>query len=371
MDGATLLAFILGALALVAGAESLVRGASRLAVAAGVSPLVVGLTVVAYGTGAPELAVAIRSALTGQGAVTVGNVVGANILNILWVLGASAIARPLILSRRLVRQDVPVMIAAAFLLWLFALDGRLNRWEGLLLFAGVMSYTLYVVREGRRRGPCPENYPEGLCPEAAAEPERHWLLYLALVGLGLLLLGLGATALVNAAVLLARALGVSELAISLTVVALGTTLPEVATSVVAALRGETDLAVGNVVGSVIFNILGVLAVAGIVAPTGLAVPVDAVRFDIPVMVGVTLACLPIFFVGHRLARWEGILFVCYYIVYTTYLYLRAVEHLALASFSRALLYFVLPLTAVTLAVYYARTLQAERTAARRDERRAA
>ena len=169
MDGATLLAFILGALALVAGAESLVRGASRLAVAAGVSPLVVGLTVVAYGTGAPELAVAIRSALTGQGAVTVGNVVGANILNILWVLGASAIARPLILSRRLVRQDVPVMIAAAFLLWLFALDGRLNRWEGLLLFAGVVSYTLYVVREGRRRGPCP-GY-RGAMPEAAAEPE--------------------------------------------------------------------------------------------------------------------------------------------------------------------------------------------------------
>lgn len=363
MDWATIGLFAVGVAALLAGAEWLLRGATRLALAAGVSTLAVGLTVVAVGTGAPELAVAVRSGLAGEGEITVGNAVGANVLNVLVILGASAVVRPLIVSERLVRLDVPLMIAASLLLLLLSRDGRLSPRESLFLLAGMAAYTVHLLRVGRRRGICPDSYPEALCEEAlAGEVTGHWAAHLALIVLGLALLGAGATAVVNAAVSFARAMGVSELVIGLTVISLGTTAPEAATSVVSAYRGRSDLAVGNVVGSFLVNILVALPLAGILARGGLPVPPDALQFDMPVMAGVAVACLPVFFVGRRITRWEGALFLGYYAVYTVYLYLRAVEHLALATFERAMLWFVLPLTAITLLTLLVRAIRAERQA---------
>ncbi len=349
--------FILGVILLIAGAEFLVRGASQLAGAFGISPLVIGLTVVALGTSSPETAVSVGSALGGRADVALGNVVGSNILNVLLILGISALVAPLVVSGRLVRLDAPLMVGISVLLLLLALDGSIGRLDGLLLFGGVVAYILFTVWQSRREG-------AEVAEDGAYEPEsgsgsraRRVILQLGLIVGGLALLVLGSRWLVDGAVAIASALGLSELIIGLTVVAAGTSLPEVATSVLAVLRGEREIAVGNVVGSCIFNVLAVLGLTGLVAPDGISVPPAALSFDIPVMIATAVACLPIFFTGHRINRWEGLLFVGYYAAYTLYLFLDATGHEALPAFSFAMLAFVIPLTTITLAVFAARSLQ--------------
>ena len=351
MDTVTLLLFVAGIVLLIGGAELLVRGASRLASAVGISPLVIGLTVVAFGTSAPELAVSIQASLAGQADIALGNVVGSNIANVLLILGISALIVPLVVSAQLVWLDVPLMIGASVLLLLLALDGTIGRWDGALLFAGIAAYTGFLIRQSRRE--------TAAALVSGAEPEAStggggWLSNALLVLVGLALLVLGSRWLVNGAVQVATLLGVSQLIIGLTVVAVGTSLPEIATSVLASLRGERDIAVGNVVGSNLFNILSVLGISAMVAPAGVPVAHAALTFDIPVMIAVAVACLPIFFTGHLIARWEGAVFLAYYIAYTMYLVLDATNHDALPAFSSAMLVFVLPLTAVTLGILAAR-----------------
>ncbi len=355
----TILLFVAGLVLLVLGAELLVRGASSLARRFGIPPLVIGLTVVAMGTSAPEVAVSVRSALAGQADIALGNVVGSNIFNVLFILGLSALITPLVVSRKLVWLEVPIMIGASLLLWILAYDGSISRMEAGLLFGGLVAYTAFQVWEARREGVTAEELEGG-----DMRPGGGVALNLVLLAGGLALLVLGANWLVDAAVAMARAIGVSELVIGLTIVAAGTSTPEVATSIMAALRGERDIAVGNVVGSSIFNILGVLGIAGLVAPSGIGVAPAALAFDIPVMVAVAVACLPIFLTGHTIARWEGALFFVYYVAYTAYLILAATAHDALPAFSQAMLLFVLPLTAVTLVVLMVRALRGDRGAAR-------
>lgn len=354
MDWHTFLLFIGGGALLIAGAEALIRGAARLASALGISPLVIGLTVVAYGTSSPELAVSTASSLAGQTDIAVGNVVGSNIFNVLFILGLSSLVAPLVVAQRLVRLDVPLMIAVSVLLWLLGADGRVSRAEGVGLFAGIVAYSVFAVRSSRAESAAVRaEYAAEI--EASAGPRGGTAvnLLMVLVGLGGLLLG--ARWFVAAAVTVAQRLGVSELVIGLTIVAAGTSLPEVATSVIASLRGERDIAVGNVVGSNIFNVLGVLGPAAVVAPGGLAVAPALLHFDLPVMVAAAVACLPIFLTGHSIARWEGGLFLAYYVAYVAYLALAATRHDALPAFSQAMVVFVLPLTAVTLAVLAVRS----------------
>ncbi len=344
MSALTLLLLVVGLALLIAGAELLVRGAAALARRLGISPLVVGLTVVAFGTSSPELSVSVMSALRGQAELAVGNVVGSNIFNVLLILGLSALITPLVVDRQLVRLDVPIMLGASFLLPVLAWNGSVGRLEGLLLAGAAVVYTVVLVRLGRsgERGE-PGDLPAGAGAGSLVGQ-------LALVAAGLAMLVLGSRWLVDGAVALARAVGLSELIIGLTIVAAGTSLPEVAASVVAALRGERDLAVGNVVGSNIFNLLAVLGLAAAVAPAGVAVPAAALHFDIPVMVAVALACLPVFFTGFVIARWEGALFLAYYLAYTLFLVLDAQDHDAAPAMGRFMLAFALPLTAVTLLV---------------------
>jgi cation:H+ antiporter len=348
---------VLGAVALVlaglvllpVGAALLVRGAAALAAAAGLSRLVVGLTVVAIGTSAPEIAVSVGAAVTGHGDLALGNVVGSNVFNVLLILGVSALLTPLVVARQLVWLDIPIMIGASIVVLLLALDGALGRLDGLLLLAAGVGYTVFVVRESRAeaaRG-------EPVAPAAAAAPRGPAWLHGGLVLGGLALLLLGARWLVDGASTLARAAGVTELVIGLTIVAAGTSLPEAATSVVAALRGERDIAVGNVVGSCIYNLLLILGLAALLAP-GLPVAPAIVAFDLPVAIAVAVACLPICFTDHLVARWEGALFVAYYAAYTLYLVLNATGHGALAPFGHAMLGYVLPLTVVTLVLLYVR-----------------
>ena len=357
MSAASVLLFLAGGALLIGGADLLVRGASRVAIAAGISPLVVGLTVVAFGTSAPELAITAGSAYAGEPELALGNVVGSNIFNILFILGLAALLAPLVVQQQLVRLDVPLMIGASLLVLLLARDGTLGRLDGLVLFGGIVGYTVFLIRQSRRETAAVRaEYDEAYGEEAGTK--RSVALDLAFILGGLALLVLGARWLVQASVAAATALGVSELVIGLTVVAAGTSLPEVATSVLATVRGERDIAVGNVVGSNLFNLLAVLGLGSLAAPAGVPVPRGALTFDLPVMIAVAVAALPVFFTGYVIRRWEGAVFLGYYLGYTTFLVLDATEHAVLDEFAIAMGWFVLPLTALTLAVGVVRTLRA-------------
>ncbi len=361
MDILSIVLLVVGLVMLTAGAEWLVRGAAKLALAVGISPLVIGLTVVAFGTSAPELAVSIQSAFAGQADIAMGNVVGSNIANILLILGLSALVAPLVVHQQLVRLDVPLMIGVSVVAALFALDGKVGRLEGIVLFSGIVTYTIFLVIKSRRESDTSvvEEYEK----EFGKEPPRgtrQIALNLLLVGVGLALLTFGSRFLVDGAVALARFFGVSEVVIGLTIVAVGTSLPELATSVVAAARGERDIAAGNVVGSNIFNLLSVLGATAAVAPDGVAVTRSLLNFDIPFMVAVAVACLPIFFTGNRIARWEGGLFVGYYVAYAAYLVLNATQHDLLPAFSAVMLWFVVPITAITVVVTLLQDIAARR-----------
>ena len=360
-----ILALIAGLVLLLAGAEMMVRGASRMAVTLGIAPLIVGLTIVAFGTSSPELAVGVQSALSGEADIALGNTIGSSIFNILVILGLSATIAPLVVAQQLVRFDVPLMIGISMLVYLLGLDGRIGRLEGAVLAAGLFAYLVFVFRKSREesraiREEYAQEFGQGRCCGW-----RSWLFNIGLVIAGLALLVTGSKWLVDGAVSVARAAGVSELIIGLTLVAAGTSLPEAATSVVAALRGERDIAVGNAVGSNIFNILSVLGLTSLVARGGIGVPQPALAFDIPVMIAVAVATFPIFFTGNRIARWEGWLFLGAYGAYLAYVLLDATQHDALPLFSTAMLIFVLPLIAVTLLVLLVREMRAARPPGRR------
>lgn len=349
-----LLLFGLGIAALVVGAEALVRGSAGLASRFGISPLVIGLTVVAAGTSSPEATVSILAALGGKGELTLGNVVGSNILNVLLILGLAALVAPLVVARQLVILDVPVMIGVSLLTWGLAADGRLSRLDGALLLLGGVAYTAFLISWARREVP-------GTVPGAEpALPRDPLPLQTVLVVTGLGLLVLGSHWLVTSASAFARAFGLPELVVGLTIVAAGTSLPELASSVVAALRGQRDIAVGNVVGSNLFNLLVVLGASALASPRGLAVSPAARHVDLPVMVAVAVACLPIFFTGHRIDRWEGALFVVYYAAYTVFLLLEAASREAAEPFGRFMVLFAVPLTAVTVAALALRALRQPR-----------
>jgi cation:H+ antiporter len=364
MSFMTLALFVAGVALLIIGAELLVRGASRLALYAGISPLVVGLTVVAFGTSSPELAVGIESALSGEASVALGNAVGSNIANILLILGIAALIAPLAVAPQIIRQEVPLVIAASVLVLLLALDGALSRVDGAVLLGGMLLYLGFTIEQARRAGREVQAEYAAAVGEVAPHEVRRLPLQVLLVVVGLVLLTVGAGWLVDGATAFATALGVSELVIGLTVVAVGTSLPEIASSVLASLRGERDIAVGNVVGSCLFNLLAVLGVTALASPEGMAVPAAAVRFDMPVMIAASVACLPIFVNRGAILRWEGALFLGYYVAYTVYLVLAATEHAMLAPFSAVMLAFVVPLTTITLLVIVGRFLHAERASGR-------
>jgi len=353
MDALTFVLFILGLGLLVGGAELLVRGASRLALGVGVSPLVIGLTVVAYGTSFPEFSVSLLSALDDKPDLALGNVVGSNIFNILLILGISACITPLTISYQIIRLDAPIMIGTALVVLLMGWSGIISPLEGLVLVSGAFLYTWFVIRQSRRE-----------VKAQAAENEtppvqlgfKSVLLNLLLIVLGLGLLVLGSRWLIDGAVIIARLAGLSELVIGLTIVAGGTSLPEVAASVVAALRGERDIAVGNVVGSNIFNILFVLGASSAVSGGGVAVSLEALQFDIPVMIAVSVLCLPLFYTGFELSRWEGGLFLLYYILYTVFLVLKSSASESLEMYRMIVIYIVIPLSLLTVvgSVIYSR-----------------
>jgi cation:H+ antiporter len=341
-----------GLVLVVVGAEWLVRGAARIAARLGVAPLVVGLTVVAIGTSMPEITTSLIAGFAGHGDIALGNVVGSNVFNVLFILGLVAIVAPIPVALRLVRLDVPVLLGVSLLVLLMALDGAIVRWEGAVLMAGFVAHLGLALRAPRTASP---DVHEEFGTEYGAPAEGSNLRDFGRVLAGCALLVAGSRWAVHAAAGIARGLGVSELVIGLTIIAAGTGLPELVTSVIAARRGEADIAVGNVVGSNLINLLLVLGLVASVVPGGVPIAPQALRFDLPIMAATAFACWPIFVTGSRIARWEGAVLFGYYVAYVAYLILRASEHTALPAYSAVMLTFVLPLTGLTLAVVLVRT----------------
>ena len=322
------LSIIGGLILLVFGADALVRGSSELAFKLGIPPLIIGLTVVAFGTSAPELAVSVRAALAGEAGVGLGNVFGSNIVNVLLILGVSAMITPLVVSPQLVKFDVPIMILVSVATLVMAFDGLYSRIDGALLVIGLVCYLglqIYLGRSGRDalleltavgdQADLAKSTTDG---KSKRSPDRAILVAIAQCILGLGGLVVGAHFLVIGAVDLATRFGVSEEIVGLTVVAIGTSLPEIVTSVVAAIRGQLDLAVGNVVGSNLFNLLVVLGVASLVAPASIEVAESLRRFDLPVMLAAAVICFPIFATGKSISRWEGALMLVGFLAYNAY-----------------------------------------------------
>lgn len=337
--------------AMVIGAELLVRGASRIASMLGVSQLVIGLTIVSFGTSAPEFVVSIKGALTNHSDLVVGNCIGSNIFNVLFIIGACAVVSPLVVTMQLIRLDVPIMIGSNLIFLWLSIDGIIDRYDALVLLTSFVLYYGFVVRKSlQENSSMTDNNQNASCNVKLSRPLPAIIKQIGLIAIGLILCIGGAEWLVDSAVTLARILGVSELVIGLTIVSIGTSLPEVATSIVATIRGQRDIAIGNAIGSCIFNILGVIGLASLIAPKGITVAPSVLKFDLPVMIVTSIACLPVFFTDYKISRWEGFLFLFYYAAYITYLVLEAQQHDALPLFSLAMLWFTIPLSVLTLAV---------------------
>lgn len=309
---------IAGLVALIAGAELLVKGGSALAARLGISPLLIGLTIVALGTSTPELAVGIEAASQGNGSLAVGNIVGANIINILLVLGLSAALRPLAIRMQTLRLELPVIVLAAIALLACAWDGMLSRFEGLVLLSMGIAFTVAVIGVARR-----ESF--AVKCEFAREfsvrrlPDRQAVIEVLMLFAGIAVIVAGADWLVDGAVALARYWHVSETFIGLTIVAIGTTTPELVTTIVSTIRGKRDIAIGNLIGSSVYNILVILGVICLFPADGIAVSANLIRIDIPLMLGVALICIPVFLSGRTISRAEGCLFVGAYAAYLAYL----------------------------------------------------
>jgi cation:H+ antiporter len=313
----TILILVLGLVLLYFGAEGLVRGSSSLALRLGVGPLLVGLTVVAFGTSTPELVVSLKAAYLGQGDISVGNVVGSNICNIGLILGFCALIIPIKVASQIVRVDTPIMIGVTALAMALLYDGALTRFEGIILFILLLVYVLFRIRWARKQvsDPLAGEFSE----EIKISKWGTWEDIAFIVG-GLVMLVFGARFLVEAAIDIAKAFGLSEAVIGLTIVAVGTSLPEFATSLVAALKKEADIAVGNIVGSNIFNILGILGISSAVTPLSSA---GITAIDLGVMMLFALVLWIFSRTGHLLTRFEGFLMLAGYAGYVAWLVARA------------------------------------------------
>ena len=301
------LLLLAGLVALYFGAEWLVRGGASFAVRLGVTPLMVGLTVVAYGTSTPELIVSSMAAAQGNGAIAIGNVVGSNIFNICFILGLTALISPMRVQFQLVKLDTPIMVGVAVLFLLFFLDLRIALWEALVFLAGIVAYTVFNVKLARQEA---SKQVQQEFDEASPKPTGMlWKDVMLILG-GLAVLVLGSRLFVSGSVQLAKLLGLSDAVIGLTIIAAGTSLPELASSLMAAWRKQPDIAIGNVVGSNIYNILAILGVSGVIRH-----PLDGQGVgltDTWIMIGVSCLLLVIAWTGFKLKRWEGAVLLALY-----------------------------------------------------------
>jgi cation:H+ antiporter len=305
---------IAGIVGLYVGAEVLVRGSSSLAIGFGISPLVVGLTIVAFATSSPELVVSIKAAIEGNPGIVVGNVVGSNICNIALILGVAALISPMQVRTQVIKREIPLMIIITVIFLLVLIDGSISRWEGAMFVIGIIAYILLsylYVKKDKDDVEIVKEFEEGI----RIKPYKIWQsVLLIVVGLGLLIIG--SNLFVDGAIEAAVKFGVSQAVIGLTIVALGTSLPELVTSIVASFKNENDIAIGNAVGSNIFNILSILGISSLINPisnSGITI------IDLSIMMFFTVIILPLCKSGFKIRRWEGAILFGGYIVYMIYL----------------------------------------------------
>lgn len=310
-----LIYILLGSLMLYLGAEGLVRGSVGLALRMGISALVIGLTFVAFGTSSPELIVSLSAGARGDSEIALGNVIGSNICNIALILGAASLIKPIEVNLKYLKKDLIIMIGVSFLLVILISDGEIGFIDGIIFTTGIILYILYSFFASRKQK------KESITEEVPNKPKRSLLMdFIYFIG-GLGILIFGARLFVNGAVTLAEMLGVSKIVIGISVVAFGTSLPELATSVVAALKGEADVSLGNVVGSNIFNILMILGITGLIFP----IPSKEVNYiDLSLMVGVSVIVIPLAYFGRRLTRMNGLFLLMIYSGYIYYLYTKSI-----------------------------------------------
>lgn len=361
----TILLFVLGLVGLITGAELFLKAIDHFGLKWGVSPLIMGLTVVAFATGAPELAISIKAAFSGSADLVLGNIIGSNIANILLILGITAIISPINITRRVIRIDVPIVITISVVVYLMSIDGGLSTVDGVILLMGFLAYSYFTYvqiknnsNEEEKEG---ETFQYHLSPDELEKGTFFYIKNGGLLLIGLALIVLGSNWIVDSAVIIARILGLSELVIGLTIISIGTSLPEVATSLSAARKGNADIAVANVMGSNLYNVLLTLALTLIIAPNVLEVSKDAITLDLPFMVLVSMACIPIFIAGFNLTRVDGALFLSYYVTYLTYLVLNAINSPIVSTMQGVILYAAIPLTILYMMwrIYVHRTSIAE------------
>lgn len=345
MNWYIIIQFVLGLVILISGAELLVRGASRFATTIGISPLIIGLTIVAFGTSSPEFVVSLKAGLSGYSDISIGNVVGSNVFNVLFILGISAIIRPLFVSHQLIRLDVPIMLLSAIMVFILGFNGSMDRLDGTFLTVGVIVYTFYLLKMSKK----PDLEDKDAFKQRETFSLKALLINLAFILTGLGMLILGTNWFINGSIFISDAMGVSQRVIGLTIVAAGTSLPELATSIIAAIRNEQDIAVGNIVGSNIFNVLGVLGVTCMASPQSIPLTDNILYFDVLVMIAISIVCLPFFTTGHKIARWEGIYFIIQYTIYIAILIYRTESRPIYKPVWIASFLFILPAVTITIA----------------------
>jgi cation:H+ antiporter len=343
----TILFFVLGLIALIGGAELFLKAVDHFGLKWGISPLIMGLTVVAFATGAPELAISIKAAASGSADLVLGNIIGSNIANILLILGITAIITPINITKRVIRVDVPIVIGMSAVVYLLAMDGALTTLDGSILLSGLVGYSIFTyfqIKKSREEEAPEEIFEYEKSPDELAKGTYFYVKNIGLLLMGLLLIVAGSNWMVDSAVTIATLLGMSELVIGLTIVSIGTSLPEVATSLSAARKGKADIAVANVLGSNLYNVLLTLGLTLIIAPNVLDVSMAAINFDIPFMLAVSIACIPIFVAGFNLTRTDGSIFLLYYFTYLSYLVLDAIQASIVPTIEGVMLFAVVPLT---------------------------
>lgn len=341
----TVVLFIAGLVGLIGGAELFLKAVDHFGLKWGVSPLIMGLTVVAFATGAPELAISIKAATSGNADLVLGNIIGSNIANILLILGITSLISPLNITRRVVRIDVPIVIGASALVFVLAMDGSLSSIDGIILMIGLLVYsvfTFFQIKKSRDEENANEPFEFEGSVDDLAKGVYFYIKNIGLLLIGLTLIVLGSNWMVDSAVSIALSLGISQLVIGLTIVSIGTSLPEVATSLSSARKGNADIAVANVMGSNLYNILLTLGLTLIIAPEVLTVSKAAINLDLPFMVAVSIVCIPIFIAGFNLTRTDGLIFLFYYVTYLSYLVLEALGSSAVPFIQKGMLFAVVP-----------------------------
>ncbi|MBD3616186.1 MAG: calcium/sodium antiporter [Gracilimonas sp.] len=356
----TVILFIVGLVILIGGAELFLRSVDKFGAAWSVSPVVMGLTVVAFATGAPELAISLQAAVEGKPDLVLGNILGSNVANILLILGIAGLVSPLKITNRIIKIDIPAVIGASTLLFVLAVDGVLSPLDGGIILGALVLYSVFMYTQIRKDRALNRLQQQAKIDVGEPVTSLFYGKYIFFLLAGLVLIVLGSRWMVEAAVEIAGILGISELIIGLTIVSIGTSLPEVATSLAAVRKGDSDTAVANVMGSNLYNILLTLGLTIIIAPGVIDVSASAIKLDLPIMLIVAIACLPLFWPGKLLGRMEAAGFLFYYSVYMAYLVLIAINHPFKEQLEWGMIWIVIPITIVLIVVKFVTDFRKEK-----------